>query len=201
MYATHLQSIHQLFYDSFNRFFAFNSYYNHTLRSSDSCVVGSDNCVSHYLAQNVADNNFLTGSAYDLNTTFSSDHFHFRYFNTFVCSRSFSSVQSKYLRSNSVREDNRTVNYSQTLVCIKSYDFITFTVNNFEANKRSILSISYFIFILFAIFQIASISNRISNNSYTTEDCAVACSIVCNEVTLSSQNVTTIVSFLTSAPL
>ena len=50
MYATLLQSICQLLNNSFNSFFAFNSYYNHTLRSSDSCVVGSDNCVSHYLA-------------------------------------------------------------------------------------------------------------------------------------------------------
>ena len=51
-----------LFYDSFNSFFTFNSYYDYTLRSCDGSVVRSQNCVSNHLTEDVRDNNLLAAA-------------------------------------------------------------------------------------------------------------------------------------------
>ena len=63
--------------DSFNSFFAFNSYYNYTLRSSNYSIVRSDNCVSYCLAKDVRNNNLLTGSISNTYSTLLSDYSYF----------------------------------------------------------------------------------------------------------------------------
>ena len=45
----HLFVSRQLLNDCFDSFVTFNGYNNYTLRSSDCCVVRSQNCVSNYL--------------------------------------------------------------------------------------------------------------------------------------------------------